>query len=145
MAKALQPEVLRQPINQVKRARQLRKAMSLPEVLLWKELKKRPGEYKFRKQFPLSPLTIDFVCLSSRLAIEVDGETHDRGDSPRHDEARDRFVRAAGFRVLRIMARDVFQDMEACLRLIVEHCRSAGPPPPSLRDGPPPRAGEDFL
>jgi hypothetical protein len=40
------------PEQTVKRARRLRKEMSLPEVLLWRELQKRPGGFKFRKQFP---------------------------------------------------------------------------------------------
>ena len=138
------PPILHQPIKQVKRARKLRRAMSLPEVLLWKELKQRPGGYKFRKQLPLAPYTIDFVCLSVRLAIEVDGEAHERGNKPQSDANRDQFVREGGFRVLRIPARDVLQDTEACVRLIVAQCGEGGPPPPSLRDGPPPRAGEDL-
>ena len=138
------PAILHQPIKKVKRARKLRKKMSLPEVLLWNELKQRPGGYKFRKQFPLAPYTIDFVCLSSRLAIEVDGEAHDRGNNPQIDANRDQFVRDAGFRVLRIPAREVLQDMDASVRHIVAQCGDRGPPPPSLRDGPPPRAGEDL-
>jgi very-short-patch-repair endonuclease len=118
--------------------------MSLPQVLLWIELKKRPGGYKFRKEFPLHPYTIDFVCLSSRLAIEVDGKAHDMGDNPQRDLLRNRFLMQRGFRTLRIPAGDVLKDMESCVIGIVESCREAGPPPPSLRDGPPPRAGEDL-
>lgn len=76
------PDVLRQPFKHVRKARALRKDMSLPEVLLWRELRKRPGGYKFRKQAPMAPYTIDFVCLSARLAIEIDGEAHDRGTAP---------------------------------------------------------------
>jgi very-short-patch-repair endonuclease len=137
--------VLKQPIQQVRRARQLRKKMSLPQVLLWRELQKRPGGYKFRKEFPLKPSTIDFVCLSARLAIEVDGMAHDMGDNPRDDLQRNRFLMQRGFRMLRIPAKDVSRDMENCVLGIVESCRSAGPPPPSARaDGPPPRPGEDL-
>ena len=138
------PPVLSQPIKQVKRARTLRKDMSLPEVLLWTELRKRPGGYRFRRQHPQSPFTIDFACLSSRLAIEVDGEAHDRGGNPQRDEMRDRVLAERGFRTLRIPAREVLKNMETCIMAIVEACRAGGPPPPSLCDGPPPRAGEDL-
>ena len=138
------PAVLRQPIKQVKRARKLRKELSLPEVLLLRELRKRPGGYKFRHQFPLKPFTLDFVCLSSRLAIEIDGEAHERGCNPQRDAERDRQVAARGFRILRIPATDVLRHMEETVLGIVAACREAGPPPPSLRDGPPPRTGEDF-
>jgi very-short-patch-repair endonuclease len=118
--------------------------MSLSEVLLWQELQKRPGGYKFRRQFPQAPYTLDFVCLSSRLAIEVDGEAHDRGDQPHKDENRDKVLMERGFHILRIPAKDVLENMESCVLGIVAACRKAGPPPPSLRDGPPPRTGEDF-
>ena len=138
------PAVLSQPIRQVRRARKLRKELSLPEALLLRELRKRPGGYKFRPQFPLAPYTIDFVCLSARLAIEIDGISHDMGDKPRQDLQRNRFLTQRGFRVMRIPARDVLGNLEGCLEGIVAACRSAGPPPPSLRDGPPPRAGEDL-
>jgi very-short-patch-repair endonuclease len=118
--------------------------MSLPQVLLWRELKQRPGGYKFRKEFPFHPYTIDFVCLSSRLAIEVDGMAHDMGDNPQRDLRRDRFLMQRGFRVLRVPAREVLTDLENCVIGIVESCRQGGPPPPSARaDGPPPRSGED--
>ncbi|MBW8755624.1 MAG: DUF559 domain-containing protein, partial [Sphingomonadales bacterium] len=56
------PPLLQQPIKHVKRARKLRKEMSLPEVLLWRELQKHPGGYRFRRQFPQAPFTLDFVC-----------------------------------------------------------------------------------
>lgn len=139
------PAVLRQPIRQVKRARRLRRELSLPEVLLLRELRKRPGGYKFRHQFPLAPYTIDFVCLSARLAIEVDGIAHDMGTGPVQDLRRDRLLSHRGFRVLRVPARDVLNNLENCVNGIVAACREAGPPPPSARaDGPPPRTGEDL-
>jgi very-short-patch-repair endonuclease len=117
--------------------------MSLPEVLLWRELRKRPGGYKFRKQVPLAPYTLDFACVSTRLAIEIDGEAHDRGSRPQQDLQRDAILAQRGFRTLRIPARDVLRAVEDCVNGIVAACREAGPPPPSARaDGPPPRSGE---
>jgi very-short-patch-repair endonuclease len=139
-----QPEVLRQPIKQVKRARQLRKEMSLPEVLLWIDLQKRPGGYKFRKQLPQAPLTLDFACLRARLVIEVDGEAHSRGDQPKRDAARDRLMAERGFRTLRLPAWEVLSDMQSVITHIVGLCDERGPPPPPLRGGPLPRSGEDL-
>ena len=135
------PAVLHQPFKQVRKARELRKDMSLPEVLLWRELRKRPGGYKFRK-VPMEPYTIDFACLSARLVIEVDGEAHERGARPEHDLKRDADLTRRGFRTLRIPAKDVLGYLEECVSGIAAACREAGPPPPSLRDGPPPRSGE---
>ncbi|MEQ1499738.1 MAG: endonuclease domain-containing protein, partial [Novosphingobium sp.] len=111
--------------------------MSLPQVLLWQQLQKRPDGYKFRREFPQAPLTVDFTCLSARLVIEVDGMAHDMGDQPQRDQVRDRMMADRGFRTLRLPAKDLLRDMESCVIAIVTACREAGPPPPSLRDGPP--------
>jgi very-short-patch-repair endonuclease len=119
--------------------------MSLPEVLLWQALRRRPGGLKFRRQFPSDRITTDFACLSRRLIIEVDGETHSFGDQPRRDAARDALLRSDGFRVLRIAARDVLKDMDAVIRYIVAACDEVGPLHRSAAlNGPPPRSGEDF-
>ena len=140
------PRILQTPIKQVKRARELRRKMSLPEVLLWQALKQRPDGLKFRRQFPTDRLTTDFACLSHRLVVEVDGEAHRRGDQPRRDVARDALLRREGFNVIRIAATDVLGDLEAVVAGIVSTCSEVGPHHhPGLRgDGPPPRSGEEL-
>jgi len=123
--------------------RELRRKMSLPEVLLWQQLRKRPNGLKFRRQFPVGEMTVDFACLECRLIIEIDGEGHSFGDQPRRDAARDALLRREGFRVLRIAARDVLRDVEAALGYIVSACSDVDPlHRPSA--GPPPRAGEEL-
>ncbi len=44
-------------------AKRERRSGNLPEVLIWRELRKRPGGFKFRRQHPLSELVLDFACL----------------------------------------------------------------------------------
>ena len=142
----INPQILRTPIKQVKRARELRRKMSLPEVLLWQQLRKRPDGLKFRKQFPVGEITVDFACLERRLIIEVDGEGHSFGDQPRRDGARDRGLRREGFRVMRIPARDVLGDMDSVLRFILSACSEVGPlHRDAARRGSPPRSGEELL
>ena len=136
------PRVLQAPIKTVKLARKLRKEMSPPERLLWWALKQRPGAYRFRKQCPQGPFSLDFACLSARLAIEVDGESHDRGDRPARDAARDRYLEKLGFMTMRIPADEVFNNLEGVVLGVVDACRRRGPlHRPS--DGPPPRSGEE--
>ena len=124
----VQPDVLIQPIKAVRRARELRKEMSLPEVLLWVQLQRHPGGHKFRKQVPQHPYTLDFACLKARLAIEVDGEAHNRGDQPKRDEIRDRVMAERGFRTLRLPAYEVLKNMEGCVMAVVAACDGANPP-----------------
>ncbi len=90
-------------------------------------------------------MTVDFACLERRLIIEVDGDGHSFGDQPRRDAARDAILRRAGFRVLRVAARDVLDDTDAALRFIVAAGGELGPlHHAAARRGPPPRSGEDL-
>ncbi len=75
------------------RAKILRRAMSLPEVLLWRAIKARQlAGLHFRKQHPMGPYVLDFYCDAERLAVEVDGSDHDFGDRPVRDERRDAWL-----------------------------------------------------
>jgi very-short-patch-repair endonuclease len=108
-------------------ARKLRRSMTLPEVLLWRELRSRPGGFKFRRQHPAGPFILDFVCLSARLAIEIDGEAHDRGGSPARDEARDEWLMAQGYRTLRIPAREILHNLDGALGYVLAQCQGGKP------------------
>jgi len=112
-----------------RRAAKLRREMTLPEGLLWRELRKRPAGLRFRRQHPAGRYVLDFFCPSERLAVEIDGEAHDRGDRPVHDAARDKWLEAQGVRVLRISAREVLNDLDAVVRHITH---IANPPPPPM-------------
>jgi very-short-patch-repair endonuclease len=131
--------VLHGPKSSVKRARELRKAMSLPEILLWRELRKRPSGLKFRKQHPAGPYAADFFCHGRRLVIEVDGEAHDRSDRPERDGIRDGWFGERRFDVMRIPAREVLRDIDGVVRGIV--ARALADNPPLKRQGDGPKAG----
>jgi very-short-patch-repair endonuclease len=118
-------------------ARSLRRKMTLPEVILWHWLRQRPDGLKFRRQHPTGPYVLDFFCNDARLAIEVDGEAHSRGDRPHRDAGRDSWLRSAGIETLRIPAVEILNDSDAVLRWIIAEARGrlplhhpAGGPPP---------------
>jgi very-short-patch-repair endonuclease len=102
----------------IRKARKLRTTMSLPEVLLWEQLRKRPRGLKFRRQHPSGPYVLDFFCSDARLAVEIDGEAHNRGDQPQRDMARDDWFALAGISTLRVPARDVLSDAVAAAEAI---------------------------
>ena len=131
----------------VRKARQLRRRMTLPEVLLWLALRKRPGGLKFRRQHPSGAYILDFYCSDARLAIEVDGEAHAHCERLARDKRRDGWFRASGIKTLRITAVDVLKDVDAVLRYIGTEARSRLPlHHPAAPGGPPPRAklGEEL-
>ena len=126
------------------RARRLRSEMSLPEVLLWQALRRRPGGIKFRRQHPSGPYILDFFCIDARLAVEIDGAAHSLGDRPSHDERRDAFLVSAGIATLRVPASAVLADQSAVVAHVIATA-SARLPLHHAAHGPPPRdeLGED--
>ena len=128
---------LRAPIVTFKRARKLRRAMTLPEVILWENLRgEKLARLRFRRQHPVGPFILDFYCSSARLCVEVDGMAHDFASTAAHDERRTAWLMARGIRVHRVMARDVLDNelldgvLESIARAAAPSTGFAGPPPP---------------
>jgi very-short-patch-repair endonuclease len=108
-----QKQSLRRP--EVYEARMLRRTMSLPEVLLWREIKGNKLGVGFRKQHPIGAYKADFCYADGKLVIEVDGFAHDTGDVAARDERRDAYMSDKGFTVIRFPARDVLNDIGSVL------------------------------
>ncbi|MCC6919223.1 MAG: DUF559 domain-containing protein [Alphaproteobacteria bacterium] len=95
----------------VRRARCLRRTLSLPEVLLWQDMRAgKLGGLRIRRQHALGPYILDFFCPSARLAIEIDGASHDTEAQAGHDARRDGYLRAEGIEVIRFPAKDILDD-----------------------------------
>ena len=121
-------------------ARTLRREMSLPEVLLWQQLRRQATGYKWRKQHPAGPYILDFYCDALRLCVEVDGEAHNRDGRPQKDARRDAWLAGQGMLILRIPAVEVLRNMDDILSLLDLHARERAPLHRPA-DGPPPPAG----
>jgi len=144
--------VITGPRETLKRARKLRSEMTLPEGLLWRELRKRPGDLKFRRQHPAGIYVLDFYCAKARLAIEVDGRAHDGERAAAADANRSHFLRSQGLATTRIPASAILDDIGAVVARIVEICEgrmeqlSRWRPVPLHHpsDDPPPPGGEEL-
>ena len=116
-------------------ARALRREMSLPEVLLWQQLRRRSTGWRWRKQRPAGTYTLDFYCDAVELCVEVDGEAHDRGDRPARDLRRDAWIAAHGILTLRIPAAEVLGNMEGVRAYVGEIARQRSETLKSSPDG----------
>ena len=102
------------------RARQLRNAMTPPEVRLWARLKRlRVRGFHIRRQAPFRGYYLDFVCFDRRVVIEVDGGQHSEDVQAAHDATRDMVLRREGFRVLRFWSNMVMNDTDGVMDAIV--------------------------
>ncbi|UUY01117.1 endonuclease domain-containing protein [Sphingomonas sp. J315] len=130
-------------------AKRLRWTMTPPEIALWLALRVNAAGLRFRKQHAAGPYVLDFYCAPARLAIEVDGEAHERGDRPERDAARDTWLAEQGVRTLRYPAAEALGDLDGVVQQIitvaVERVASnkvrRRPPPPSPSAPPPPGGG----
>ncbi len=111
---------MRAPPETVANARRLRRALSPPEARLWVRLRQRaPGLPIFRRQHPIGPYVLDFFCASARLAIEIDGMSHDVENRPERDRRRDAWLEARGVTVMRVPAGDVIRSLDETADAIV--------------------------
>jgi very-short-patch-repair endonuclease len=91
-------------------ARWLRNNMTETERRVWSRLRGRQvGGHKFRRQVPVGRYVVDLMCVSVRLAVEVDGPLHEDEES---DERKTKFLQARGCCVLRIPVSDVDESLD---------------------------------
>ncbi|MEE9247731.1 MAG: endonuclease domain-containing protein [Dehalococcoidia bacterium] len=94
------------------RARALRKNPTDVERTLWRHLRLRQfNGFKFRRQRPIGPYIVDFVCLEKRLIVELDGGQH--FDQRGYDSRRSQWLAKEGFRVIRFWDNQVLRDIDA--------------------------------
>src|SRR5690606_5235398 len=96
------------------RARELRKAGNLPEVLFWNEVKNRQFKgFDFDRQKIIGNYIVDFYCANCQVVIEIDGSSHD--DKVEYDAERDSYLESLGLTVIHLPANDVLRQMSSVM------------------------------
>jgi very-short-patch-repair endonuclease len=72
----------------------------------------------FRRQTPIGPYVVDFVCHAAKLVIEIDGGQHFESRKEQRDARRDAYLANKGFRVLRFNNHDVMTNRQGVLETI---------------------------
>ena len=110
------------------KAKALRKAGILHEVLLWRELKsKKLNDLDFDRQKIIGNYIVDFYCAERSVVIEVDGSSHD--NKHLEDAHRDHYLESLRLTVIRLLARDVLRNMRGIVDYLRNHPALAGTPP----------------
>jgi very-short-patch-repair endonuclease len=117
----------------------MRGAPTETELRLWRLLRdRRLNGIKFRRQVPVGPYIVDFLCVGAKLIVEADGSQH--AASPR-DNARDAYLERQGWKVLRFWNNEILQHREKVLETILAHANllnlepSSGPSGHLLPEG----------
>ena len=73
----------------------------------------------FDRQKIIGNVIVDFYCVEKGVVIEVDGGSHDHKQDD--DAKRDAFLRSSGLLVIRLLARDVLQNLDGVMRYLQAH------------------------
>ncbi len=112
----------------------LRKNMTLSEVLLWNQLKhKNILDCDFDRQRPIGNYIVDFFCKELSLAIEIDGDTHIYRYE--EDEIRQQTLEKLGVKFLRFDDIEVKKNMSNVLRVIEDWINKNQPTPDPSKEG----------
>lgn len=136
------------------RARKLRKAGNLPEVLFWQRVNKKQFKgFDFDRQKIIGNYIVDFYCGNCQVVIEIDGSSHD--NKQEYDAERDNYLESLGLYMIHITAKDVLQNLDGVMKWLEEHpafgkdCNGSGgtrpgvlPPRPLSADTPPQEGNE---
>lgn len=117
--------------NLKEKARELRKAGNLPEVLFWNRVKNKQFKgFDFDRQKIIGNYIVDFYCSNCNVVIEIDGSSHN--DKAEYDAERDAYLKSLGLTVIHIPVVDVMQNLNGVMEMLYHHPALSPPLTPPL-------------
>ena len=102
------------------RAKELRRAGNLSEVVLWQRLQKKQFKgYDFDRQKIIGNFIVDFYCPDRDVVIEIDGSSHD--NKKEYDDERNAFLEGLGLTVLHVTTSDVLNNLNGVMQFLLNH------------------------
>ena len=78
------------------------------EKLLWEYLRNKKTGYRIRRQHVIDNFITDFVCLSRKVVIEIDGKIHLQ--QKEYDDLRTNTLNEKGYKVIRFTNEEVLSN-----------------------------------
>src|SRR5437899_708211 len=93
--------------------------MTETESLLWEKVRRKQIDaLRFRRQYSVNALVLDFYCPEVRLNVEVDGDRHTQLLEQQHDRDRDEQLKELGITVVRFTNEDVKNTLDQVVQRI---------------------------
>ncbi|MGD0590314.1 MAG: endonuclease domain-containing protein [Bacteroidota bacterium] len=103
------------------RRQELRREMTEAEELLWARIRNRQiNGCKFRRQYSIGAYVVDFYSPENKIAIEIDGSSHDRADAIEYDKNRQEEIETLGIRVVRFTNKNVLSNLDMIIKQLSE-------------------------
>jgi very-short-patch-repair endonuclease len=100
------------------RARELRRRSTFSEKILWSKIRRNSFGYEFHRQVPIDEYIVDFYCHELKLAIEIDGTSHD--DKLEYDMLRQKKLESLGVVMVRFDNKHINKSMTEVLRILAD-------------------------
>jgi len=114
------PEYITANLQNYKFLKEIRKGLKEnptdAEKLIWEHLRNKKTGYKIRRQHVVDNFITDFVCLSKKVVIEIDGGIHLK--QKELDELRTNTLNEKGYKVIRFTNEEVFANPELVVSMI---------------------------
>lgn len=114
----------------IEKAKEMRNNPTQAESVLWEQLSAKKLEAKFRRQHLIGDFIVDFVCLSKRLVIEIDGGYHNTEEQQILDAERTKILNEYGFEVIRFTNEEVISNLD----VVIENIQNKLASKPDVRE-----------
>lgn len=98
--------------------------MTESERKLWQLLRDSQLGVHFRRQAPLGPYIVGFICLKPKIVVELDGSQHYQKDALIYDSEKDAYLQQEGFAVLRFGDREFLTNFRSVLQRIMDQIQT---------------------
>ena len=105
--------------SQLTKRRYLRKAQTFTEKIVWIHLRKKQMlGYKFKRQYSIDHFVLDFYSPELKLAIEIDGETHNNPEQKVYDKKREEYLNNFNINFIRITDEELLGNTDKAFKKI---------------------------
>jgi len=102
------------------RAKALRKARNLPEVLFWNRVKRHQFlGLDFDRQRIIGYYIVDFYCPNAQVIIEIDGSSHIGKED--YDRKRDLYLESLGLTVIHLKVGVILHHLDHTMHVLKQH------------------------
>jgi len=101
------------------------------EKAMWEILRSKNLGDKFRREHVIGDFIVDFICLSKKIVIEVDGGYHFSSEQKEADKLRTAILRDLGYKELRFTNEEVLFSPDKVLSVVCDELSAAGKASPS--------------
>jgi leucyl-tRNA synthetase len=102
----------------VEEAKEMRANPTPAEATLWKHLKGKKLNIKFRKQHVIDQYIVEFVCLTKKLIIEVEGAV--LPEQQEEETKRTAYLEGKGYKIIRFYPDEIQTNTDTIINIIAQ-------------------------